>query len=316
MSIDTLEPLRISALLPWFGGKRTMAPRIARECCREDGRPPKSFWELCCGSMAVSLAMPRCSHHYVVDMHDDLINLARIIQDPRSGPEFYRRLRRVLNHETLFHEAKEALAADDRTKLQAFGLFESAPISQLEPINRAILFFVVSWQGRNGVAGTERVNYQPAVRWTSGGGHGAIRFAGAVETVPAFRRRMRDWTILQRDVFDVLAKIDDQDGTTIYIDPPYVRDGEQRSGSCSYLHEFRPAEHQKLARALNRFRSVRVVVSYYDVPIVRELYQGWTIVDCITQKNLHVQNRRGVGRCEAPECLLINGTSFTNGVTK
>lgn len=315
MKITALEPLRISALLPWFGGKRTMAPRIARECCRPDGRAPKSFWELCCGSMAVSLAMPRCSHHHVVDMHDDLINLARVIQDPRSGAEFYRRLRRVLNHETLFHESKEALAADDRQKLQAFGLFDVGTSAKLDPIERAVAFFIVSWQGRNGVAGTERVNYQPAIRWTAGGGHSAIRFTGAVETIPAFRRRIRDWSILQRDIFEVLAKIEDEDGTVIYIDPPYIRDGDQRSGSCAYLHEFKPIDHQRLATSLRRFANVRIVVSYYDVPIVRELYDGWTLVDCATQKNLHVQNRRGLGRCEAPEVLLINGPSFTNHST-
>lgn len=315
MSIDTpdLEPLRISALLPWFGGKRTMASRIARECCRADGRPPKAFWELCCGSMAVSLAMPRCSHHHVVDMHGDLINLARVIQDPRQGAALYRRLRRVLTHDALFFAAKEAIAADDRQQLQGTGLFESDPSRHLDPLDRAFLFFIVSWQGRNGVAGTERINYQPATRWTAGGGHSAIRFAGAVDTIPAFRRRLRGWSILQRDIFDVLAAIEDEDGTVIYIDPPYIRDGVKRSGSTKYLHEFKPLDHQRLATALRRFKRARVVVSYYDVPIVRELFDGWTVLNCATQKNLHVQNRRGVGRCEAPEVLLINGPSYTNG---
>lgn len=308
-----VDQMKISAIVPWFGSKRTMAARIARECCRPDGRPPKSFWDLCCGSLAVSLAMPRCSHHHAVDIHEDLVNLARIIQDPQLGPKLYRSLRRVLNHEVLFKEAKAAIEAHDVEQLQAIGLFGTGQTSadEMDAFQRAVAFFVVSWQGRNGVAGTERVNYQTAIRWTSGGGHGAIRFAGAVQSIPHWRRRMRDITIVDRDVFEVLTKTEDEDLTTIYIDPPYVRDGVGRSGSCAYLHDFEPKHHQRLHAQLSRFKKARVVISYYDHQVLREWYAGWTVLECTTQKNLHVQNRRGVGRCEAPEVLIINGPSYT-----
>lgn len=308
------ETPTITAIAPWFGSKRTLAPRIARELCRQSGSPPRALWELCCGSMAVSLAMPRVSHHTVVDLHGDLVNLARIIQCPRLGPTFYRRLRRVVCHERLFGEAKAALAADDDRKASEAGLFDfegQGQFNELDPLNRAIAFFIVSWQGRNGVAGTERVNYQPAVRWTSGGGHQAVRFRNAVDSIPAWRRRLRDITILQRDIFDVLPRIEDQDGTSIYVDPPYLRRGA-RAGNATYLHEFQDCHHHRLARELTRFRRARVVVSYYADPELPALYPGWSIVECTTQKNLHVQNRRGVGRCEAPEVLLINGRSFTD----
>jgi hypothetical protein len=66
-----------------------------------------------------------------------------------------------------------------------------------------------------------------------------------------------------------------------------------------------------MARLLQRFQHARVVVSYYDHPLLHEWYAGWTFVACATQKNLHVQNRRGLGRCEAPEVLVINGVSYT-----
>jgi DNA adenine methylase len=306
--------MKICAIAPWFGGKRTMAPLIARECCRPDGRAPKSFWDICCGSMAVSLAMPRCSHHHAVDLHGDLVNLARIIKCPQQGPVFYRRLRRVVSHEVLFAEAKAAIEADDHRAAAELGLFAtSTPLRSLDNLERAIAFFIISWQGRNGVAGTERVNYQPAVRWTSGGGHGGIRFANAVASIPAWRRRLRDMTILMRDLFLVLPRICDEDGTSIYLDPPYFRDGESRSGSCAYLHEFKSADHIRLATELRRFKRVRIVVSYYAHPLLAELYPGWTVVECTTQKNLHVQNRRGIGRCEANEVLIIHGPSFTEG---
>lgn len=311
MSAVVVAKTRVNSIAPWFGSKRRMAKAIVRELCRADGRPPKSFWDLCCGSMAVSLAMPRCSHHSAVDLHADLCNLARIIKDPQDGPRFYRLLRRVVSHETLFKESKAAIEGDDLRAFRSSGLFsaDDETVAELSPFERAVAYFIVSWQGRNGVAGTERVNFQPCIRWTSGGGHGGVRFAGAVNSIPAWRRRLRDITIVQRDVFDVLDKIEDQDNTSIYIDPPYLRDGVARSGSCAYLHEFKLPDHARLARVLTKFKASRVVISYYDHPQLRELYSGWTVVEHTTQKNLHVQNRRGTGRMPAPEILLINGPS-------
>ncbi len=302
------DDMPIKAIAPWFGGKRTMASRIVAECCRPGGRAPKAFWDLCCGSMAVSMEMPRCSHHHAVDLHGDLLNLITVLQDRKLGPELYRRLRRVVSHESSFYESRNAMASD-AAEVGLFGATEQS----LSPIDRAFHYFIVSWQGRNGTAGTERINYQPAIRWTAGGGHSAIRFANATISVPAWRRRLRDISVLKRDIFDVLVKIEDQVGTSIYIDPPYLRDGKSRSGSCAYKHEFNSADHDKLSKALRRFENCRVVVSYYDHPQLRELYPGWTVVECSTQKNLHVHNRRGVGRCEAPEILIINGPSYTAG---
>jgi len=43
----------ITALAPWFGSKRNLAPEIVRELRRHS-----CYWEPFCGSMAVLLAKP------------------------------------------------------------------------------------------------------------------------------------------------------------------------------------------------------------------------------------------------------------------
>lgn len=298
------SPMLMSSIAPWFGSKRGMAPLIAEELGKH-----KSYWELCCGSMAVLLSKPRSSHEHVVDMHGDLLNLARVIQDPKLGPALYRRLRRVLSHEGIYDDAKGAVAE----QLAGDSLFGEP--RELPPLERAYWYFILSWMGRNGVAGTQRINYQPAARWTHGGGHSGLRFANAVKSIPAWRRRLRSVSILQKNIFDVISKIEDQSGTVIYIDPPYVRDDDTRSGGSKYEHEFNLSDHRLLAAKAQRFKKVRIVVSYYDTPLVRDLYPGWTFLDCTTSKNLHVQNRRGIGKVEAPEVLIINGKSYTEGAT-
>ena len=277
--------MKITALAPWFGSKRTMAPRIVEEL-----GPHSCYWELCAGSMAVLLAKPQCSMETVVDLHGDLVNLARIIKHQTDGPLLYRRLRRTLLADAIHREAKEHLAAD----------FEPG-------IDRAYWYFLSSWLGMNGVAGTASYNNAFFRRFTKNGGHAAKRFSSAVDSIPAWRKRMRNLTILQCDMFDVVDRIGDQPGVVIYIDPPYLVKG------AKYLHDFEAADHSRLAEALRRFEHARVVVSYYDDPRLDELYAGWSKVDCVRTKALAHPGRRDMkGAKVAPEVLLINWESYTD----
>jgi len=70
----------ITALLPYFGGKRSMADRIVIELGDH-----RSYWEVFCGAMAVLLAKPPCSQETVSDLYGDLINLALVIRATAAG---------------------------------------------------------------------------------------------------------------------------------------------------------------------------------------------------------------------------------------
>lgn len=90
------DDMPIKALAPWFGSKRTLAPRIVAELGKH-----RAYWEPFCGSMAVLLAKPESSHETVNDLHGDLVNLIRVVQCPTRGPALYRRLRRVVLHDAI-----------------------------------------------------------------------------------------------------------------------------------------------------------------------------------------------------------------------
>src|SRR5262249_40820765 len=89
--------MKITALAPWFGSKRTLAPRIV-----ETLGPHKAYWEPFCGSMAVLLAKEPATMETVNDLHGDLINLARVVQSEPSAVELYGRLARTFMGEKLF----------------------------------------------------------------------------------------------------------------------------------------------------------------------------------------------------------------------
>lgn len=291
--------MKIKAIAPWFGSKRTLAPVIVEELGSHRG-----YWEPFCGSMAVLLAKPESSAETVNDLHGDLINLARVIQHRTAGPSLYRRLRRSWMHEDTFREA----ADDYRARGQS-------PANVEPDVDRAFNYFTCCWLGRNGVQGTQSYNQGYSVRYTKNGGHGSTRFNSTIDSIPAWRRRLRRVTILNRDAFALIEKIEDAPGVVIYADPPYLVKG------AKYVHEFQdgfmsvPNDHERLAAALRRFSRSRVVVSYYEHSSLPRLYPGWTMRKVFVNKSLvNAGKRDETGATVAPEVLLINGPSLAKGV--
>lgn len=296
--------MKIKSITPWFGGKRTLAPKIIEQL-----GPHSQYFEPCCGSLAVLLLKPMAQKETVNDLHGDLVNLARVIADRDRAEDLYERLTRVV--------ICEGLLRDARCELEA-------PVESADAISlrRAYWYFIASWMSRNGTSGCERQDYQIAVRWTKEGGSPVIRWRNAVDSMPAWNQRLQNVVILNRDLFAIAHKFQDDAATAIYVDPPYL--AETRSGfdgaSSRYLHEFdnnssalfgAGDDHSKLADILSGYKKARVVVSYYDCPRVRELYDGWTFIEHTMRKNINQQAARTefapIAPKEAPEVLIVNG---------
>ena len=285
--------MKITALLPWFGGKRTLAPRIVAEL-----GPHSYYFEVCAGSAAVLFAKPPSHHETICDLHGGMTNLAWAVQLEEAAVELFDRCQRTLYTDDGFQASKDWLEANEAHCAAQPDCADSPDEDW------AYHYFLVSWMGRNGVAGTEGVNYSIATRWTAGGGSGPLRWRSAVESIPAWCERLRNVHVLRRDMFDVLPKIEDAGGVAIYCDPPYFDAGDR------YKHFFRDGDHERLAAELRRFKRARVVVSYYAHPQLQKLYPGWTLIDAARPKHLAAQNRRGAVRATAPEVLLLNGPSL------
>lgn len=270
--------MKIKAIAPWFGGKRNMANTIINLIGKH-----RVYWEVFCGSMAVLLSKEPCVMETVCDLHGDLINLAKVVQDEQSALDLYSRLNRTLMCDALCHESKDRLDSD--TEINA------------PDVQRAYDYFVVSWLGRNGVAGTRSYNFHYCVRYTSNGGHAAKRWRSVIESIPDWHHRLMNVTILQRDAFDVLEKIEDKNGTVIYADPPYFTKGSL------YKHDFEQDDHVKLAKLLSRFQKTRVVLSYYDDANLYELYPGWSKHYVNVTKAMSCSNSKP---STAVEVILVN----------
>lgn len=286
----------ITAIAPWFGGKRTLAPRIVKELGDHT-----YYAEGCFGGLSVVLAKPVCGHEYVCDLHGDVVNLARVVASDDMAPRLFERLTRTALCEPMLADADALIRGDDFDR-------------DTPDLDRAYAYFVTCWGGRNGEAGllkNER-GRTVAMRWGANGGGPGVRFKNAIDSIPAWWERLRAVTIMRRDWFDFCPKIKDEKGAAIYVDPPYL------SKSDKYLHDFESHgggalvadDHQRLADEMSRFRRTRVVISYYAHPRLDELYprKRWTHVDCPRLKNL---GNQGGKASIAPEVLIINGPSYT-----
>lgn len=271
------DSMQVKAIAPWAGAKRNLAPYIVKVI-----GPHNAYWEPFCGGLSVLLVKPPSRIEVVNDLNGDLINLARIIVDPILGMKLYRKLRRTLFCQELHRELQEQLK------------------NESDPLGRAYCYFVKVWQSWGGVAGTTRDGYKMSIRYTNNGGHQAKRFASAVDSIPAWRRRLRQVTIQNEDAFKLLSLIQDAEGTVIYCDPPYIEK------NLEYTHDFVLEDHWRLAESLNRFAKTKVILSYYDHPLLEELYPEWSMEKIEVTKALVNSQRRGRKRSQATEVLLCN----------
>lgn len=284
MNQPEFEEMKIKALAPWFGGKRNLAPRIVQLLGKHS-----VYWEPFCGSMAVLLAKPKCRMETINDLHGDLINLSKVLQSDELAPKLYERLRRTLMCETLYQEAAERYGER--------GYFKPLSFADLD---RAYDWFICVWQGINGFAGTRDNRKRLALRFTSKGGHAATRWMSAVDSIPAWHDRLRDVTILNRNGLDLLDRIEDESHVVIYVDPPYFEKADR------YVYDFEPDDHFVLSEKLHRFNKTRVILSYYNHPLLNQLYGDFISETINVSKALAHQGKRGKNQIRANEVLLIN----------
>jgi DNA adenine methylase len=296
--------MRVRAIVPYYGSKRTLAPRIV-EALGEH----KSYYEPLCGSLAVLLNKPMVAQETVADLYGDVCNLAGVLQSDALCGLLYGRLERLVMTDELVGMAHRNLAE------RPWGVAKDG-----FNVDRAYWFFVEAWCGRNGLCGLGEKHPAIAVRWCQGGGAPVVRMFGAIESIPAWHQRLRNVLVLQRDVFHLLPRIKDEEGTAIYLDPPYPLSA--RGGHDRYVHDFsggdvslftdkQSDDHVALSVEAKRFTKARVVVSTYANSLYDLLYDGWRKIDCAMTKNLANQNKSNPGtprtKGVAPEVLYVNG---------
>lgn len=270
-----------TALAPWFGSNRLLAHRVGELLagCEWVGVP-------FAGGMS-ELAHITARTLLVNDLHRGVINLAVTLADPKLGPKLIRQLRRV--------PVDGDVLAAAQVRCQARMAVGRPHRDEMPDLAFAGDYFVCAWMGRNGTAGTGReFNSGLSVRWDAGGGDSAVRFRSATESLTEWQAIMRRCTFTILDVFAFLDRCKDAPRHGLYLDPPFPGPGDD------YKHKFTETDQRKLAARVAAFERTRVVVRFYDHPLIRELYpeREWTWH--------HPEGGRTQANKAAPEVLIVN----------
>ena len=232
----------------WFGGKGRHAERILSFL--PSGRV---YVEPFCG--AASLFWQKEPHPVEVlnDLHSEIVNLFRVLQDPEKVKELEYRI-----HWTLYsrEEFVKALRMEDQ--------------EGISDIDRAWAFYVRQNQGFGGKADSDG-------NW------------GRVFTGREMAENTSNW-ITRKALFDawnarlMRVQIDhcdalkcirywDSADTVFYLDPPYLE--STRKGSGEYKHEVTDQFHEELVDLLLNIQGNAILSGYDDGSYDRLTDAGW-----------------------------------------
>lgn len=234
--------------LKWHGGKFYLAPKLIALM------PPHTHYvEPFFGGGSVLLTKsPDGISEVVNDVHQELTNFWRVLQDEDSFAKFKRVIDAMPFSQTEWEQASEA--SDD-------------------PIRRAINFFVLCRQSRAGKLAafatlsrnrTRRRMNEQSSSWMT-----------AVEGLPDVAARLKRVVVLCGSAVKVI-RAQDGSNTLFYLDPPYVH--ESRVTTADYDHEMTTQQHIELLETIEACEG-KVMLSGYPNDLYDRRLKGWNVVD-------------------------------------
>ena len=261
-SLDRARPF-----LKWVGGKGRILPQLAPLLPARF----ENYYEPFIGGGAMFFSLqPRGTHLW--DINAELINCYQVIRDQVDDLIVALRLHR---YEKDYYYA---LRARDP--------------AEMSPVQRAARTICLNRTGFNGLyrvnrSGTFNVPF---------GRHNNPRICDA----PNLRLCSRALAKVQLDCRDFLELSEQaRPGDFVYFDPPYVPRSPTSAFTSYSAGGFKLPDQERLASLFAKLahRGVHVMLSNSDVPLVHELYDGFTVNIVMAARNINSRaDRRGAVR--------------------
>ena len=265
-----LMPPHLHYVEPFFGGGGILLARDPqRDWMSTDGRK-------------VTAAL-KGSSEVANDIHGELINFWRVLQNPEDFQVFSQRIALTPFSEAEFDEA-----------LQHSQIADSGATA----VERAVQFFILARQSRQGLMRDFATLSRNRTR--SRMNEQVSAWLNVVEGLADVHERLRSVVILNQSATDVIRR---QDGpnTLFYCDPPYVH--ETRSTTGEYAHEMTEEQHGELLDVLASIQG-KFMLSGYPSKLYseREQRNAWT------RHEFLIDNKAASGKVKEKktECLWCN----------
>lgn len=271
------------SVIPYVGGKYDQAPWIVRHF--PAGYKAYGYVEPFAGALSVLFSKQPSNVEVVNDLDNEVVNLWRVIQ--REG-------RRLATEADKLPYARRSyeIWANEWYSGQRPG----------DPFQRALRFFYIC---RSSFAGKHNTK--------SGWAHAIQRnqarsYRTGIKEIHWAVKRLKDVQIECKEFPYVIGAYDSPE-CLLYCDPPFV------GSEGYYAPTFTEDDHRRLAGLLQDV-SGKVIVSYYDHPLVRELYSdnGWIYHSRMARKD--ADGRVKTGRLEGQPRQSVVEVLITNYETQ
>ena len=263
-------------MIPYIGGKSYLANWIIQNFPNDYEK--KTYVEVFGGGGWVLFKKPESYLEVYNDSNSQLSNLFRIIRD--NYEEFAHRSEWSLHSREMYIEAREKLK-DDKF------------LSDVEKAMHYAVNKCQSFSGKGGWAYAVTTDKMYSGKW--------LPFLKRMQLINARLKKVQ----IECLSFEQLIPKYDSPNTLFYVDPPYV-DVESYYDTAEV--KFRRAEHEALAKLLKKIKG-RFVLSYYEHPVVRELYSDFRIITKNSVKHSAGATRargKGVVKPKSIELLIMN----------
>lgn len=211
-----------------------------------------SYVEPFCGAASVFFRKPPSYIEVLNDLDSDVINFFDVL---RSQPD----------------QLVRAIALTPFSREEYWRSFTSP---DPDPVEKARLFFVRSWQSFGAISKTDRSGWRYDY-YDRGDGRKALTEEWSdIDRLQVAATRLK-MALLEHDTAINTINRYDTPETLFYVDPPYLPDTRSlRRRSTTYNHEMTRDDHRELANVLTNVQGM-VILSGYPSQVYDELYPGW-----------------------------------------
>lgn len=242
------RPVRTMAPVQWFGGKAKLTGWILPLLPQG-----ATYVEPFCGAASLLWARFRTGVEVLNDIDDNIVNLFRVLQDPKAFQEFAHRITW-----TLYSRAE---------LVRAIGLRNSAC-----PVERAWSFFLRVNQGFSGEPATSPGSWS-VTKTGRLGDLATSRWSSRLGCLEWWHSRLQRVFVEHTDALECIRRWDTP-GTVFYCDPPYVLG--TRTGGV-YTHECSDDFHRDLVSALLSIQGAAALSGYESDIYAPFAAAGWTV---------------------------------------
>lgn len=252
--------------LRYHGGKFRLAPKLI-----EIFPPHRVYTEAFGGGASVLLLKPRSYAEIYNDLDGEVVNVFRVLQNPRKAKrlEAVLRMTPYARREFLlsYQQGRSDVERARRTIIRSFMGFGSDSIFRMKASRAGFNTRLSSLMSTGFRWDRNQHGVTPAKDWST-----------YPSNILQFCERLQGVVIEQRDALTVIEKMDSAE-TLHYIDPPYPSSTRQVGNGTTPEHRYRhemtaDKDHEGLADLLRSVRGA-VIISSYPNPLYDRLYSGW-----------------------------------------